>query len=70
MTGKSYEQYLKEDIFHPLEMFQSHASGRLATAAGYMMDEQNNIIACGRHEMDSEGSGANAKTITVIKKGG
>ena len=51
-------------------MFQSHTSGRLATAAKYMMDEQNSIIACGRHEMDSDGSGANAKTITFIKKGG
>lgn len=57
VTGKAYEQYLKEAIFEPLEMFESHASGFLAEAAGYIMDEENNRIVCGRHGMGSGDSG-------------
>jgi D-alanyl-D-alanine carboxypeptidase len=57
VTGKTYEQYLKEAIFQPLGMFESHASGLLADAAGYMMDENNNRILLGRHGMSSGDSG-------------
>lgn len=57
VTGKSYEQYLKEAIFEPLGMFESHASGLLAAAVGYMMDEKNYRIVCGRHGMGSGDSG-------------
>jgi D-alanyl-D-alanine carboxypeptidase len=57
VTGKTYEQYLKEAIFQPLGMFESHASGLLADAAGYMMDENNNRILLGRHGMGSGDSG-------------
>ena len=56
-TGKPYEQYLKEAIFEPLGMFESHASGLLAEAAGYVMDEEDNRIVCGRHGMGSGDSG-------------
>lgn len=57
VTGKTYEQYLKEAVFEPLGMRESHASGLLAEATGYMMDEENNRIACGRHGMGSGDSG-------------
>jgi len=57
VTGKTYEQYLKETIFKPLGMFASHVSGLLSEAAGYVMDEENNRILCGRHGMGSGDSG-------------
>jgi D-alanyl-D-alanine carboxypeptidase len=57
ITGKKYEQYLKEAIFEPLGMSESHASGLLAEAAGYVMGEEGNRIICGRHGMGSGDSG-------------
>lgn len=57
VTGKTYEQYLKETIFEPLGMLESHANGLLADAAGYITDEENNMIICGRHGMGSGDSG-------------
>jgi CubicO group peptidase (beta-lactamase class C family) len=67
VTGKSYEQYLKEAIFEPLEMYESHASGLLADAAGYVMDEGNSRIVCGRHGMRSGDSGV-VSTIEDMTK--
>lgn len=63
VTGKSYEQYLKEAIFEPLEMFESHASGLLAEASGYIIDKGNNRIACGNRGMGSGDSGV----VSTIK---
>lgn len=67
VTGKTYEQYLKEAIFEPLGMFESHVSGLLAEASGYMMDEENNRIVCGRHGMRSGDSGV-VSTIEDMTK--
>lgn len=67
VTGKSYEQTLRKAIFEPLEMFESHASGLRAKAAGYMMVEENNIIVCGRHGMNSGDSGV-VSTIEDMTK--
>lgn len=67
VTGKTYEQYLKETIFEPLGMLESHASGLLAKAAGYMLDEENNRIVCGRHGMGSGDSGV-VSTIEDMTK--
>jgi CubicO group peptidase (beta-lactamase class C family) len=68
VTGKAYEQYLKETIFEQLEMFDSHASGLLAEAAGYLMDEESSSrIICGRHGMGSGDSGV-VSTIKDLTK--
>lgn len=63
VAGKSYEQYLKEALFEPLGMFDSHASGLLAEASAYMMDEENSRIICGKRGMGSGDSGV----VSTIK---
>ncbi|WP_160679834.1 serine hydrolase domain-containing protein [Clostridium sp. C8-1-8] len=67
VTGKAYEQYLREAIFEPLGMFDSHTSGLLAEAAAYVMDEDNSRIKCGRHGMGSGDSGV-VSTIKDLTK--
>lgn len=67
VIGKTYEQYLKETIFEPLGMLESHASGLLARAVGYMMDEESSRIVCGRHGMSSGDSGV-VSTIEDMTK--